>query len=77
MENLETFKTYIKTLSNSELPVYGAQLENQYKRARTPETRLGYAIGMEEISIEIEMRKPVSGEIDALSDDELLAALGA
>jgi hypothetical protein len=77
MTNLETFKTYIKTLSNDELPAYGVQLENKLKRARKPATKLGYALGLDEIHIEIQLRKPIDATIDQLSDDELLTQLNS
>lgn len=76
MNTLESFKAYIKTLSDDDLSAYGAEIEQKMYRARNPQMVLGYAMGIEEITTEINLRKyPLSDE--NLSDEELLKQLGA
>ena len=75
MNTLESFKAYIKTLSDDDLSAYGAEIEQKMYRARNPQMVLGYAMGIEEITTEINLRKyPISDE--NLSDEELLRQLG-
>lgn len=75
MKTLESFKAYIKTLSDDDLSTYGAEIEQKMYRARNPQMVLGYAMGIEEITMEINLRKyPLSDE--NLSDKELLKQLG-
>lgn len=74
--NLTKFEAHIKTVSHKTLDQYFDEITVKASRARSPQTRLGYALALEEMAIESEMRKaPVSAEIEALSDDELLNAL--
>lgn len=76
MKTLESFKAYIKTLSDDDLSAYGAEIEQKMYRARNPQMVLGYAMGIEEITTEINLRKyPISDE--NISDEELLKQLGA
>ena len=73
MKTLESFKTYIKTLSDSDLLEYGAEIEKKISRCRDPQIKLGYSMGLEEIYMETCMRKyPVSEETLEMSDEELL-----
>lgn len=77
MKTLESFKSYIKTLSDDALSTYGAEIEQKMHRARNPQMVLGYAMGIEEITLEINLRKyPISKEVESLSDEELLSQLG-
>ena len=57
MKTLESFKAYIKTLSDDDLSAYGAEIEQKMYRARNPQMVLGYAMGIEEITTEINLRK--------------------
>ena len=76
MNTLESFKSYIKTLSDDALSTYGAEIEQKMYRARNPQMVLGYAMGIEEITLEINLRKyPISKEVESLSDEELLNEL--
>ncbi len=71
---MDGFKKYIKTLTIEELNDYGKDLEQKIKNARSPSVKLGYAMGIDAIFIEIAMRE-VSQESLEMSDDELLAEL--
>ena len=76
MKTLESFKSYIKTLSDDDLSTYGAEIEEKMYRARNPQIILGYAMGIEEITLEINLRKyPISKEVESLSHEELLIEL--
>lgn len=73
MKTLESFKSYIKNLSDSDLLKYGAEIEKKISRCRDPQIKLGYSMGLEEIYMETCMRKyPVSEETLKMSDEELL-----
>lgn len=75
--NLQTFKRHIKTVPHKTLDQYFDEITVKASRARSPQTRLGYALALEQMAVESQMRQPVAAEIEALSDDELLEALGA
>lgn len=71
--NLASFKTHIKTVSHATLDEYHADLTTRLASARAPARRLGYAMALDMLCIEAEMRKPC--DLPEMTDEELLAAL--
>lgn len=74
--NLQDFRSYIRTLSDTELEKVGAQLEDEIKRKRDPARRLGHALFIDEVIIEKQMRaNPLPDDIEAMTLDEIMAEL--
>jgi hypothetical protein len=76
--NLSAFRVHIKTCDHATLDAYHDEIRAKASRARSPATRLGYALALDELAIESEIRRqPVDAEAAGMNDDELLAALTA
>lgn len=73
--NLEEFRAHIRTVDHATLDAYHDELSGKKRRARDPQRRLGYALALDMLCEESELRRPIPPEIAALSDDELAAAL--
>lgn len=76
--NMQQFKTHIRTIPVEALDDYFDQISAKMNRARNQNYRLGYALALDELVIEKNLRQftlcPAS---EAMSDDQLLAALSA
>ena len=74
--NLESFKKHIKTVDHKTLDSYHAEISEKLAKARNPQIRLGYAVALDELCIESNLRKsPLTKNEQNVSDDDLLAAL--
>jgi hypothetical protein len=73
--NLTTFKSHIKTVSQTTLNGYHDEIAAKLAKAKSPAARLGYALALDELCIESEMRKPC--DMPEMSDEEMLAMLAA
>ncbi len=71
--NLASFEKYIKTISKEELDEIFDETTAKATKAKSPARRLGYALALDMLVIESNMRKPCP-ECN-LSEDELLKEL--
>lgn len=77
--NLNQFKVYIKRVETTELDSLFDEITAKLANARTPATRLGYGIALDELALEKDFRRNGYGKLvdDDMSIDEILAELGA
>lgn len=78
--NLNEFKIYIKRVEAVELDSLFDEITAKLAKARTPATRLGYALALDELALEKDFRRAGFGKLDPKDDmsiDEILAELGA
>jgi len=71
--NLQEFKSYIKTINVSQIDAIFDEISAKMKRARNPQIKLGYAMALDELVIEKNLKR-YDAPCD-LTDDELLAEL--
>lgn len=71
--NFQDFKSYIKTLDSSKLDEIFDELNSKLKRARNPQVRLGYAMAIDEVVIEKNLKRYDAPSV--LSVDELFSEL--
>lgn len=74
--NLQAFRSHIKTVPHATLDAYHDELAAKLARSKVPERRMGYALALDELVIEVGMRR-TADNLPMPSDDELLAALSA
>lgn len=72
---LAKFRQDLQKLSDKELADYGRQLELAFIKTRSQELRIGRAMMLDEVIVETERRKPISAEVQAMSDEDLLKEL--
>lgn len=75
--NLKQFRAHIRNVDHSTLDAYHDELSGKKRRARDPQRRLGYAMALDMLCEEAELRRPIPPDIAALSLDELAAALAS
>jgi hypothetical protein len=71
--NLQEFKSYIKTINDAQIDAIFDEISDKMKRARNPQVKLGYAMALDELVIEKNLKR-YDVPCD-LTDDELLAEL--
>ena len=75
--NLNSFRTYIRTVSQADLDASYDQVTGMLRRSRSPASRAGCVLALDALVIESNMRRTApTAEIEMMSDDELLAELG-
>jgi hypothetical protein len=75
--NLDQFRAHIMAVDDDTLRAYHEDLRGRLARSRSPARQMGYAIALDDLTAELEMRRYVpSADVASMSDDELLAALG-
>jgi hypothetical protein len=71
--NLKEFKSYIKTINVEQIDAIFDEISAKMKRARNPQVKLGYAMALDELVIEKNLKR-YDAPCD-LTDDELFAEL--
>ena len=75
--NLNSFRSYIRTVSQADLDASYDQVNGMLRRSRSPASRAGCVLALDALVIESNMRRTApTAEIEMMSDDELLAELG-
>lgn len=57
--NLEQFRAHIRSVDHSTLDAYHDELSGKKRRARDPQRRLGYALALDMLCEESQMRRPI------------------
>jgi len=74
--NNVAFRKHIKAVSGTTLDAYFDEVTAKMARVRSPASRLGCAMALDDLTCEAEMRRTQpSSDTDAMSDDDLLADL--
>jgi hypothetical protein len=71
--NLQEFKSYIKTINVEQIDAIFDEISAKMKRARNSQVKLGYAMALDELVIEKNLKR-YDAPCD-LTDDELFAEL--
>jgi len=78
---LYSFRAHIAREPHATLDAYARELEAKLFRARDRQIKLGYAMALDALAQESEMRRrgyaPHDGDTETMTDDELLAELMA
>lgn len=68
--NLQEFKSYIKTINVEQIDAIFDEISEKMKRALSPQVKLGYAMALDELVIEKNLKL---NPVDNVSVDELYA----
>lgn len=85
ISSLSEFRAHIARQPKATLDAYFSEIEALHQKARAADIRLGYAMALDALVQEAEMRArgyaapdgDVPSSLDAMTDDELLAELMA